>query len=199
MSVNRPIRLPEIAFAEADLPAVPLQPRNLLRIHSGKRDGAEFRLSENHRFSHPDAPGGLLYLGENFETCAWERFGDIVLEGSGIGLSVWNGCRLSRIGFLQPLDICDLTELATRRALGVDLSALEHTNLDIPQAWGLAVQTHPSQPDGLRYLSRFTDKPCIALFDRPGISAKLSTEPLALLPDLDEAGAFLETHRIALV
>lgn len=81
----------------------------------------------------------------------------------------------------------------------MDLCPLAHTNLDIPHAWGLAIQTHPSLPDGLRYLSLYTDQPCLALFERPGISTKLTAEALELLPDLDEADAFLDTHRIALV
>jgi hypothetical protein len=199
MSVTRPIRLPGNGFARADLPTVSIKWNHCLRIHGDQWNGAQFRLTDRHRFSHPDAPSGLLYLGENFDTCVWERFGDAILDPYGIGREVWNECRLTRIAFVEPLKICDLTDLATRRTLGVDLSALNHTNLAIPQAWGLAIQTHPAQPDGLRYLSRFTDQPCFALFERPGISAKLATEPLELLPDLDEDDAFLDTHRIALV
>lgn len=66
MSVNRPVRLPGIGFAGADLPTVSIMWSHCLRIHSDKWNAAQFRLSDRHRFSHPDAPGGLLYWGENF-------------------------------------------------------------------------------------------------------------------------------------
>ncbi len=182
------------------LPTTDLPSRQFQRLHGAKRRAADFRLNPSHRFSHPNAPGGLLYLGEDFDTCVWECFGDKILEdGAGIARSTWNLRMLSRIVIQAPLQICDLTDLNVRRELGLDMSALGHTNFDIPHAWGLAIQTHPQQPDGLRYSSRFTSRPCLALFERPGIAAKLVVEALGLLPDLDESGGFLDTHRIALV
>jgi hypothetical protein len=199
MSVSRPIRLPAADFSLRPLPVTSLVGLNTFRVHSAKYPASLFRLNPSHHFSHADAPGGLLYLGEEVETCFWECFGDGILDpGSTLARVDLESRRLSRIFSQSTFKLCDLTDLSTRRKLGIDLSALKHTELDIPHAWGLAIQSHPDAPDGLRYFSRFTGRPCLALFERPGTAAKLEEIPLALLPDLDETGDFLATHAIAL-
>ncbi|MEX1048391.1 MAG: RES family NAD+ phosphorylase [Akkermansiaceae bacterium] len=200
MSVSRPIRLPAADFYLRPLPLNEFRGLDLLRIHGAKYPALQFRLNESHRFSHPEAPGGLLYLGEDRETCLWECFGEEILNtGSMINRAIWGSRQLSKITSPAVFKICDLTELTTRRLLALDLSALKHTELDVPQAWGLAIQGHPEKADGLRYLSRFTGRPCLALFERAGTAAKLKEIPLALLPDLDETEHFLVANAIALI
>jgi hypothetical protein len=61
-----------------------------------------------------------------------------------------------------------------------------------------ALWTHPDQPDGIRYRSRFVDdQHCVALFDRAATalrfaaSAPLSAVPLRL-------GAMLDRYGLAL-
>ncbi len=170
------------------------------RIHCAKFPAAQFRLNPSHRFSHPDAPGGLLYLGEDLETCLWECFGDEILDpGSMLARVDLENRRPSRIVSPARFRLCDLTDLSTRRSLGLDLSATKHAELDVPQAWGLAIQSHPDKADGLGYHSRFTGRPYLALFERPGTAAKFKEIPRALLPDLDETESLFAANAIALV
>jgi len=198
MPHSRPIRLPAADFELKPLPVSAPVMLEAFRIHSVRFPAISFRLNSEHRFSHPDAPGGLLYLGEDLETCLWECFGDEILNHSTIAKVDW--CKqLSKIASTTRLNLCDLTILSVRRALGLDLSAMKHTEFDVPQAWGLAIQNHPDAVDGLRYLSRFTGNPCIVLFARPGLAAKLRETPVSLLAALDTADDFLDANRIALV
>ena len=90
---------------------------------------------------------------------------------------------MSRITLAFPPNLCELTILSVRRALGLDLSAMNH----------------PDAVDGLRYFSRFTGNPCVALFERPGLAARLRETPVSLLAELDTADDFLDANSIALV
>lgn len=200
MSESRPIRLPAADFHLKALPFVQLDRLDALRIHGSSYPAISFLRGRSNRYSHREAPGGSLYLGETMLTCLWECFGDAILDGgSAISGAIWQSRKLSRIVSTSPLKICDLTHLNTRTSLGVDLSALKHTSLEVPQAWGLAIYNHPETVDGLRFTSRFTGGPCLALFERPGLADSLSETALASLPDLDEAAEFLEASQLVIV
>ena len=200
MSPVRPVHRPRSDFAAADLPVVILDGLELWRVHSRDFPAIRFRNVASHRFSHPDAPEGLLYLGESLETCLWECFGDEWLESqSRLSAGRWRNSLLSQVRSNAPLRICDLTEDKVLLALGVELGSLMHPELSIPQAWGLAIQTHPSAVDGIRYLSRFNHQPSLVLFDRPGSAIQLSETLIGSLPDVPEADKFLLGRKIALV
>jgi len=200
MSESRPIRLPAADFNGRLLPTVVLKNWNGLRVHSIPRRAVQFRLIPSHRFSHPDASEGLIYLAEDLETCLWESFGDAILNpGSLIPRSQWMNKRVSEIQIKENLKVVDLTETKTRSALKVDLSALKHTDLEVPQAWGLAIQNHPAQVDGFYYNSRFTNERCLVLFDRKGMSSNLKSKKMGDLSDLQAASLFLDENDIALV
>ncbi len=200
MASPRPLRLPAADFDKIPLPVNTLKGLDSLRVHGSSYPPVQFRQVSSHRFTHPDAPQGLLYLGFDLETCLWECFGDAILNpGSAISRARWMNQRLSRIRSSAALRLCDLTDFGTRAALRVDLSALSHPELDIPQAWGLAIQKHPEEVDGLLYQSRFTGKSCMALFGRPGILRKLRAAPEGDLSELESANLFLDKNRIALV
>ncbi len=171
-----------------------------LRVHGLKRPAINFRLNPAHRFSHPNAPAGLLYLGESCETCLWECFGDSILDpDSLIPSQQWINQRVSEVTFKKPLRLCDLTQTAVRSALKVDLSALKHTDLTVPQAWGLAIQNHPEEVDGLLYNSRFTGERCLVLFERKTTASLLKSKISGKLIDLDEGERFLGDNQITLI
>ncbi|MCX6877113.1 MAG: RES family NAD+ phosphorylase [Verrucomicrobia bacterium] len=171
-----------------------------LRVHGDHRPAIGFRKITTHRFTHSDAPGGLMYLAEDLETCLWECFGDAILDpGAEISHAKWSHSRASEIGLKSPLLVCDLTDLATRKHLGLDLSALNHTDLMVPQAWGLAIQTHQDKADGFLFPSRFTGKRCLVLFDRPSVVAKLDSKLGKHLPEIDVACEFIAKNLINLV
>lgn len=200
MPASRKIRRPPATFSATGLPAKAFAGLSLLRVHSKDHPAICFRKSVNHRFSHPDAPAGCLYLGEAIETCLWECFGDELLDGQArLSLGRWQASHLSQVSSPSPFRICDLTDEAVRLAVGVDLASLMSPDLSIPQAWGLAMQTHSANLDGLRYLSRLNAQPSIVLFERPGIAAKLSAALMGPLADVPEADQFLMQQSIGLV
>jgi len=197
---TRPTRLPARDFASENLSVLELKKLNGLRVHGDQWPVIGFRNVPSHRFTHPDAPQGLLYLGGDLETCLWECFGDQILDpGAKIHRNKWFNSRASEINLKKPLSICDLTDLGTRRRLKVDLPALNNTDISIPQQWGLAIQTHPDEVDGFFFPSRFTGERCLVLFERPKVAAKLKSKKGDLLPDIAEASVFLAKNTIHLV
>ncbi len=200
MPRTRKTRLPASGFASLDLPVHSISPAGTFRVHSEARPPVSFRLNPNHRFSHRDSPTRILYLAEDTETCLWECFGDEILDpGALVSGARWLHSTLSRIRFTRPLRICDLTNLDVRRRLSIDLAAINNTDLSISQEWALAIQRHPASVEGLRYPSRFTNRPCLALFERLGLESKLESRPVAPLPSLPDADAFLTRNLIHLV
>ena len=200
MSTSRPIRLPAEDFHKKPLPIKVVSSFKALRLHGTTRPAIEFRRVPSHRFSHPDSPISLIYLADDLETCLWETFGDAILNpNSVISRSIWMSRQVSEIHTKAKLRLCDLTDLKTRTSLKLDLSALKHTDLTIPQAWGLAIVNHPEKMDGFHFTSRFTGKRCTVLLDRKRIASVLKTKPIAPLTDLKESGNFLEANEIALV
>jgi hypothetical protein len=110
----------------------------------------------------------------------------------------WDGCRLSRIEVAQ-LRVCSMSDGRTREAMRVDVSAVYDADLQIPQSWSLAIQRHPSGFEAIRYLSRFSDEPCLAVFDRSGIQDRLKETSMGSLNELDEAVQWLTERGAALV
>jgi hypothetical protein len=130
--------------------------------------------------------------------CLWEYFGDDVFGGQRvISAAKWDGCSLSRV-VVPPLKVCAVTLEPTREAMGVDKASLLASDPAIPQAWGLAVQQHRAGFDGIKYLSRFVDQPCLALFERGGLAARLKTTSMGSLNEIDAAVDWLEQHKAAL-
>ena len=176
------------------------QPRRLwFRVHKTGTPAVAFGKFPHHRFSHPHCPFPLLYLGATPQTCLWEYFGDEVFHGQRvISAAKWGGCRLSQV-LVPDLKVCAVSQERTRDAMSVDRASLMAADLNIPQAWGLAVQEHPAAFEAIQYSSRFLDQSCLVLFDRDGLSAKLRETRLGCLADLDAAVDWLEERKTALV
>jgi hypothetical protein len=51
----------------------------------------------------------------------------------------------------------------------------------------------------MKYSSRFLDQPCLALFDRGGMAARLQVTPLGPWNSLDAAVDWLDERKAALV
>src|SRR5207248_726373 len=95
--------------------------------------------------------------------------------------------------------LCDLSKTATRSALTVDLTALMNNDLRVPQQWGLEIQNHPSQVPAIKFRSRFTNKACLAIFDRPGLSTQLKESTFGPLNQCNQALDWLAKHQVTLV
>ena len=191
--------LPSTDFSQRRIPITRHPQRPWFRIHPTGSPALDFRCLPHHRFSHPDGPFPLLYLGATIQTCLWEVFGDDVFLGRrAISSARWNGCSISQI-HVPKVNVCATTLERTRDAMNVDKASLMASDLSIPQAWSLAIQKHPFGFEGIKYSSRFLDQSCLALFARQDLASRLSVKPLSALNDLDAAVDWLEERGAALV
>jgi RES domain len=198
----KPARAPLRPGADFDQRAIPVtrQPQRIwFRVHKAGSPAILFGKLPHHRFSHPDCPFPLLYLGATIQTCLWEYFGDDVFQGKrAISAGKWGGCCLSQI-VVPELKVCAISLERTRDAMSVDKASLLAADLTIPQAWGLAVQRHPAGFEAIKHSSRFLDQPCLTLFDRGGLQAKLRAKALGALSTVDAAVDWLDERRAPLV
>jgi len=195
----RVLRTPAGDFARRVIPITRQPQRAWLRLHPAGAPAAQFGRRTHHRFSHPESPHGLLYVGSSLATCLWEVFGDDVFDGQRvISAAKWAGCQASQIT-VPELRVCAVSLERTREAMGVDKASLMAADLRIPQAWRLAVQRHPAGFEALKFTSRFLDQPCLALFDRGGLPARLRVRALGALSDLEAAVDWLDERKVALV
>lgn len=189
---------PGMDFKQRAIPVTRQPQRAWFRVHRAGEPAALFGRLPHHRFSHPNCPFQLLYIGPSIQTCLWEYFGDDVFQGRRvISAAKWSGCCLSQI-VVPELKVCAVSLERTRDAMGVDKASLMAADLSIPQDWGLAVQEHPAAFEAIKYSSRFLDQPCLAVFDRGGLPAKLQVHGLGALSSLDAAVAWLDERKAAL-
>ena len=107
--------------------------------------------------------------------------------------------RISEI-HIPVISVCDLSDERTRTVLRVDLASLMAPELEIPQAWALAVMNHTVLVDGIQYQSRFTSGKCLALFDRRGIASRhMRTRLMGELSSLPQASEFLDEYKVVIV
>lgn len=191
----RPSYLPGRDFNRLTIPAT-LQPRRYwFRVHRSRISAIQFGILSHHRFSHPNCPFPLLYVGASLSVCLWRR------------CLWWPPCHIrSQVEWLQhipdcgsTIKVCAVSLEATRNAMGVDKASLLAADIRIPQRWGLAVQQHPAAFEAIRFSSRFVHQPCLALFDRGGMAEKLHETLLGDLKDIDAAVNWLDEQNAALV
>ena len=195
----RALLRPGADFDERAIPVTRQPQRIWFRVHKAGSPAILFTKLPHHRFSHPHCPFPLLYAGATIQTCLWEYFGDDLFQGKRtIAAGKWQGCCLSRI-VVPELKACAISLERTRDAMNVDKASLLAADLTIPQAWGLAVQQHPAGFEAIKYSSRFLDQPCLTLFDRGGLQAKLRSKSLGPLSSLDAAVDWLDERKAALV
>lgn len=195
---DRPLRLPPVNISEIKIPRTRQPGRNWFRVHQSRHSAAHFSLQTHHRYSHRGCPYPLLYLGVDIHTCLFERFGDKAYDNqNAISQSLWNAHFVSTVQ-VPEIQVCDLTNARTLATLRVDLSALLHTAIAAPQEWGLAIQRHPANFQGVKYRSRFNGSVCMALFQRDGIETRLRAKQLGHLADDDAAVDWLDKHQISL-
>jgi RES domain len=194
----RTLRFPLANFDYLKVPRTRLPTRNWFKVHQACFSARYFSLNTTHRFSHKDCLYPLLYLAVDVDTCLFERFGDEVYDRQkSLAKSLWDACGVSTIQ-MPEIHVCDLTKPETLSALRVDLTALTNEKLTIPQEWGLAIQRHPANFQGIKFESRFNDRACLALFGRNGIEKCLRETPLGPLSSHDAAGVWLDKHKVRL-
>lgn len=196
---SRPLHKPGVDFNQRTVPVTHQLRRNWFRVHRSGVSAIQLGIRSHHRFSHANSPFPWLYAASTLSASLWEYFGDDVFLGRHvISAGKWNGCSLSHIT-IPSVKTCAVSLEPTRNAMGVDKASLHTADLGIPQAWGLAVQQHPAAFEAIKYSSRFIDQPCLALFDRGGITTRLQETLLGELKELDAAVDWLDEHEVALV
>ena len=126
-----------------------------------------FRATGQHRFDDPTLSFGTLYCARDFGTC----FLETLLRGAS-GLIVRKTDYRTRSHAILLLDarrlkLVDLFSTAGVTSTGLDLSLLAGRDYAATQAIAALIYSHPQQPHGIAYRSRFDpDQPAIALFDR---------------------------------
>lgn len=89
------------------------------------------------------------------------------------------------------LRLCDLTDAATRLAVGIDSATLYATDLAVPQEWATRIACHPARFDGIRYRSRHTDEVCLVLWTREDapqpLGPRLLFAPAGMFAESDAA------------
>ena len=190
---------PGADFSQRALPITRQPQRIWFRAHWSGAAAVIFGNFPHHRFSHPHSPFPLLYVGATIQACLWEVFGDDIFQGQrSVSLAKWSGYCVSQI-VVPELKVCAVNLERTRDAMSVDKASLMATDFSVPQEWGLAVQQHPAAFEAIKYSSRFLDQPCLALFDRGGLQAKLQVKALGPLNLLEAAVDWLDERKAALV
>jgi len=168
----RTLRLPAPGFDKLKIPRTRQPGRNWFRVHQTVHSSRYFSLNPAHRFSHKDGAKALPQ-------------------------SLWDAHSVSLLQ-VPEICLCDLTKPETLSALRVDLTALMNEKLDVPQEWGVAIQKHPSNFQGIKYKSRFNDRACLAVFQRDGLEKSMPDSALGALSAVDEAADWLNKHRVRL-
>jgi len=193
----RTLRLPPADLSDSKIRRTQQGPRLWYRVHQSRFEAIHFSLRDLHRFSHPDCAHSYLYLGCDTATCLFERFGDEMYDGGlAVAFSLWQTHSVSAI-HVPAIHLCDLTNAKTLSALRVDLSALMHNDLKIPQLWGLAIQQHPANFQAIKFKSRFNGKMCLALFNRDNLAKRLKDSAIVSLLNSGDAADWLHKHKVS--
>jgi hypothetical protein len=150
-----------------------------------------------YRFDAPADEYGVLYASPEFDACLAEtvirdRFqtGPLVIDEAEI-----TDRSISTLGLVGRSDLllADLT--APLFTIGGSAAIASVSDYEIPNQWSKAFYDHPDGYDGIYFLSRYSNMPSIALFDRVDVSVEQTTklEVDSRLP------AFLDKYQIAIV
>jgi hypothetical protein len=199
------LELPQRGFAALPLQVLEIRVERLVRI-SRRSDGEpHFGRSGANRFDDPakriGTRYGVCYFGLDLHTALAETVLHDEMPSRG-------QFHVSRADFqartlvtfatatrrssgtrhaLNPLRLADLTGAALKR-LGGNGALSTITPYDTPQAWSRAVHHHPTQVDGIVYVSRhLNDRLAVAVFDRA--AKKLGTASYAPLKHAHHLGA----------
>ena len=157
-------------LARRALPLSSLQPPEVLyRIqHETYPEPLFFGRTGLNRWDCPadaDPPYGVLYTALTPKSAFYETLGHAIKKQIFSDLELKERA-LWTIVLRQPLTLVDLTADGLAQ-LQVDIRLTSTRELSLPQAWSRAFYAHPSQPDGIRYVSRHQPQlQCAALFER---------------------------------
>jgi hypothetical protein len=181
------LRRPPRGLDRATIHLVRLAPACLHRIaYADSASWLHFGEEAKYRFNAPNGRYGVLYAATDFATALSETivrdYAAVIPPGEPIPL-VRNKLAQRRYVLLANayrgalLQLIDVTNEATLRALRTDQRLSTEYRYDITRAWSNALHALPQAFDGILYSPRFGDKRSfsVALFDR--CCNKLAIQP----------------------
>jgi hypothetical protein len=200
--VDPPVDFPSVELALHALPAGPWW--RLYRAPYTNPLDFGYRPS---RFSDPRVAlpqaerYGVLYLGSSIEVCFLETMlrdarngllGDLPIPYAE--LEQWQCAQVTAGPGFTAVDLRGGGAVA----LGVPTDAIRGSAHAQGQRWSLAFWSHPRQPDGLLYPSRFNEQTNLVVFDRAfqKLRVKIAT---ALLSSRDEMTKIVRKYKLTII
>lgn len=165
--------VPPADFADLKLAAVKKALRAPwwnLRWQAHARAEQTFFASKSGRLTPDSGKVQCLYLARNRETSFYELYGDDIdmAEKRGLQYRFRRADLEQRIFLKTPADLTvrvyDLTTQRSARAIGMDLGTLYSAQVEFPRAYAQRLHDHPARFDGIQYVSRHTQTPCLVLW-----------------------------------
>lgn len=211
-----PRRLTSMALPDnppADLHTRPLSlirfAAPLWRSHSTGNHPIYFGRSGKHRWDAPNGAYGILYVADSLEGAFAEGYltdpsmhrlikvgGDFVVPISSGDL---DACAISKISVTRPLRLVDLRGDGVFH-IGADASLVTGPH-SISKNWGVAIFTHPDNPDGIIWRSRVTnDVVSLALHERAESAIKCVPDVAISAPaNRDKLNRIIRRFRLAII
>lgn len=197
---------PPSDFAQRALPILELNlsTTNLYRIHETTFGPLFFNRrstsSTVFRFDASNDEFGVIYAAPSFAACMAETVIRERFERGSLPLVIEEAKletrSISALGLSSPraLRLADFTQpLFSLGGNGLILSTGDYR---VPNMWSSAVYAHPENVDGIYFVSRFAAEPCVAAYDRAGITVRGQAMRLMDAPEL---APFLDKYHIGLV
>ena len=111
-----------------------------------------------------------LYLAPNRETSFYEIYGDLVYAGKKRGREpMFSRKELEERVYLKTtapftVNLYDLTASRSAKQIGMDLATLYAQDVSFPREFAQRLHDHPAKFDGIQYVSRHTQAPCLVLW-----------------------------------
>jgi RES domain-containing protein len=199
LAASRPVYPPDPDFFRRPLKRALLSTGPWLRIHPSTKSAVYFSRRASGRFTPADPPFGVLYAAVDITTALFEVFGDEMFENDHrIRAYRWMHSSVSELETPRA-KVCNVASRQVRSSIKVDLGTLMGQDFSATQAWALAIMRHPSEAEGIIYRSRFTNRNCLALFDRGKIPSLIKEELIGPLNGLAEANSFLDRNGCVIV
>lgn len=161
-------------FARLKLHILKVNAARLVRVSRHDSGEPYFGRSAANRFDDPSRHFGTCYLGFDVLTAVAETalHDEVPLRGRfRVARQDFESRQIVRFPHSELLRLADFTGVALKTLLG-DSSISTVLPYDLPQQWAAAVHAHPSELDGICYVSRqVNDRKAVVIFDRA--SAKL--------------------------
>ena len=155
------------------------------RHHRSDQSPVFFGKTGNYRFDDPRCPDktsfGVLYTGEDPHCCFIESCGSTTGQPTVSGAYL-AAREIAILELTEELRFIDLASSGGLTHVGAD-GRLLTGSYTVAQHWSAALRTHPSRPDGIRYLARHDPtRVAYAIFERPRSTFKIGSMGTLMAP-----------------